>query len=155
MSHISVKFEDTPQPRISLFLPMHKADHFFEGSTVVFEKRSSILDPVHFFKIYLQSRNQCYPHLPELCLCSDGRVPTRSWFINQIRLLFPSTNITGHSLHSGGTTVLALSGTPLHCIQSASRWSSDAFLIYLRKNPRLIQGSLLGRSAFDSQQNDH
>src|SRR5258706_5616479 len=38
----SVKFEDTPQPRISLFLPMHKADHFFEGSTVVFEKRSAI-----------------------------------------------------------------------------------------------------------------
>src|SRR5258708_11867148 len=139
MSHISVKFEDTLQPRISLFLPMHKADHFFEGSTVVFEKRSSILDPVHFFKIYLQSRNQCYPHLPELWLCSDGRVPTRSWFINQIRLLFPSNNITGHSLHSGESTALALTGTPLHCIHSARRCSYDASLNSLRKKSLITQ----------------
>src|SRR5258707_502750 len=155
MSRISVKFEDTPRPRISLFLPMHKADHFSEGSMVVFEKWSSILDPVHFFKIYLQSHDQHYPHLPELWLHSDGRVPTQSWFINQIRLLFPSNDVAGHSLCSGGATALALTSTPLHCIQSASCWSSDTFLIYLRKNPLLIQGSLLGRSAFDSQQNDH
>src|SRR5258708_4343112 len=131
MSHILVKFRDTPQPHISLFLPMHKADRFFKGSTVVFEKQSSILDPVHFFKIYLQSCNQHYPHLPELWLCSDGQVPTRSWFINWIWLLFPLNNITGHSLHSGSATALALTSTPLHCIQSAGHWSSDAFLIYL------------------------
>ena len=156
MGRISVKFEDNPRPRVSLFLPMHKADRFFEGSTVLFEKRLSILDPVHFFRIYLDSRDKRYPHLPELWLCSDGRVPTQSWFINRIRAIFPSNEIAGHSLRSGGATALALTGTPLHQIQSAGRWSSDAFLIYLRKNPLLIQGSLTGRSAFDTQQqNDH
>src|SRR5258708_12398365 len=97
MSHISVKFKDTPQPCVSLFLPMHKADRFFEGSTVVFEKQSSILNLVHFFKIYLQSHNQCYPHLPELWLCSDGWVPTQSCFIIRFNLFFPLTIFLAHS----------------------------------------------------------
>ena len=134
---------------------MHKADRFFEGSTVIFEKRTSILDPVHFFKVYLQSRDNRFPHLPELWLRSNGQVPTRTWFINRIRSLFLSNDIAGHSLRSGGATALALTGTPLHRIQSAGHWSSDAFLIYLQKNPLLIQGTLTGRSAFDAQQNDH
>ncbi len=154
-SMLPVKFHTPPRPHVSLFLPMHKADRFFDGSTVIFEKRSSILDPVHFFIIYLHSRDNRYPHLPQLWLRSNGRVPTRSWFINRIRTLFPSNDIAGHSLRSGGATGLALAGTPLHQIQSTGRWSSGAFLIYLRKNPLLIQGSLAGRSAFDTQQTDH
>ncbi len=155
ISHLSIKFDDDPCPHVSLFLPMHKADRFFEGSTVIFKKRSSILNPVHFFKIYLQSRDNCYPHLPQLWLRSNGRVPTRSWFINRIRTVFPSNEIAGHSLRSGGATALALAGTLLHQIQSAGHWSSNTFLIYLQKNLLLIQGSLTGRSAFDAQQNDH
>src|SRR5260221_8431039 len=126
---------------------MHKADHFFDGSTVIFEKHSSIFDPIHFFNIYLSSHNNHFPHLPQLWLCSNGHVPTCSWFINWICTLFPSNNVTGHSLCLGGATALALMGTPLHQIQSASRWSSNAFLIYLQKNPLLIQGSLTGHSA--------
>ena len=57
IGHLSVKFHTTPCPHVSLFLPMHKADCFFEGSMVIFEKCSSILDPVHFFKIYLNSHD--------------------------------------------------------------------------------------------------
>src|SRR5258707_14720571 len=38
ISHLSVKFHDLPHPHVSLFLPMHKADRFFEGSTIIFEK---------------------------------------------------------------------------------------------------------------------
>ena len=75
-----------------------------------------------------------------------------SWF-NIMQLL--SNEIAGHSLWSGGATVLTLAGTPLHQIQGASQWSSDAFLIYLWKNLLLIQGSLTGCSTFDGQQNDH
>src|SRR5258708_3907245 len=83
------------------------------------------------------------------CLLRLGKL------INRIRTIFPSNDIAGHSLRSGGTTALALTGTPLHKIQSAGCWSSDAFLIYLRKNPLLIQGLLTGCSAFDAQQTDH
>src|SRR5258708_6019746 len=57
ISHLSVKFHATPCPHVSLFLPMHKADCFFKGSTVIFEKHLSTLDPIHFFKIYLNSHD--------------------------------------------------------------------------------------------------
>ena len=155
ISRLSVKFHPNPRPHCSFFLPMHKADRLFEGSTVVFEKRASDLDPIHFFQLYLQSRDSAFPHLPQLWLRSSGAVPTRSWFINRIRTIFPSNEVAGHSLRAGGATALALAGTPLHQIQSIGRWSSDTFLIYLRKNPILIQGFLAGGSAFDAQQTNH
>ena len=63
ISCLSVKFHDLPHPHVSLFLPMHKADQFFEGSTIIFEKCSSGINPMHFFKIYLSSCNQLFPHL--------------------------------------------------------------------------------------------
>ncbi len=118
ISCLSVKFHELPHPHVSLFLPMHKADWFFEGSTIIFEKCTSGIDPMHFFKIYLSSHDHLFPHLPELWLCMNGCVPTHSWFINQIHAIFPSNKITGHSLHAGSATALALAGTPLQQIQN-------------------------------------
>src|SRR5258708_15452471 len=90
INRLSVKFVDLPCPHVSFFLPMHNADRFFKGSTVVFEKHLLHLDPVHFFKIYLNSRDSRFPHLPQLWLRSNGSVPTRSWFMNRICTIFPS-----------------------------------------------------------------
>lgn len=56
---------------------LHEADRLFEGSTVIFEIPSSDLEPTHFFRIYLCSHDALYPHLPQLWLCSSGRVRTR------------------------------------------------------------------------------
>src|SRR5258708_30341835 len=80
INRLSVKFIDLPRPHVSFFLPMHKADHFFEGLTMIFAKRSSPLDPVHFFKIYLNSPDLRFPHLPQLWLHSNASVPTQSSF---------------------------------------------------------------------------
>ena len=131
ISCLSVKFHPLPGPHCSFFLPMHKADRLFEGSTVVFKQHSSDLDPVRFFQLYLQSRDTLFPHLPQLWLCTSGSVPTHSWFMTHIRTIFPSNEVAGHSLRASGVTALALAGTPLHQIQSIGRWSSDTFLIYL------------------------
>ena len=38
------------RPHVSFYLPIHKADSFFKGSTVVFEKGSSDLDPIQLFQ---------------------------------------------------------------------------------------------------------
>jgi hypothetical protein len=132
---------------------MHKADHLFEGSTVVLEGRNNRLDPLSTFAQYLISRDHDFPHLPELWLTAKGTVPTRSWFLKRLHAVFPNDNISGHSLRSGGATALALAGTPLPRIQSIGRWSSEAFLIYIRQNPILIQGTLSGTSAFDAGSN--
>ncbi|KAJ6627571.1 hypothetical protein B0H10DRAFT_2161202 [Mycena sp. CBHHK59/15] len=62
------------------FLPAHKADAFFEGNT-----------------FYLESRNKLFPYHPQLWLCSNGQVPTHSWFIKRLCSFFPGTSIAGKS----------------------------------------------------------
>src|SRR5260221_3119376 len=148
IQHCSVKFASTPHPHAAFFLPMHKADRLWEGSSIVLEQRLGLLDPLPIFKSYLKSHDTLFPHLPNLWLTKVGKILMRSWFIVKLRTLFPSDDVAGHSLHSGGATALALAGTPLECIQMMRCWSSQAFLIYLCQNPILLQGSLSGHSAF-------
>src|SRR5258708_32644480 len=145
----SVKFASTPHPHAAFFLPMHKADCLWEGSSIVLEQCLGPLDPLPIFKSYLKSRDTLFPHLPDLWLTKVGKIPMRSWFIMKLRTLFPSDDVAGHSLRSGSATTLALAGTPLEHIQMIGCWSSQAFLIFLHQNPILLQGSLSGHSAFE------
>ena len=130
----------------SFFLPSHKADRFFEGNIIVVQKTDRPTDPYQPFLAYILSRDSKFPLHPELWLTSHGSVPTRHWFISRLRRLFPS-EIAGQSLRSGGATSLAESGADFDTIQAAGRWSSDAFRIYIRKNPVVIHAILLGRPA--------
>ena len=114
----SIQFKSIPRPHVSFLLPMHKADRFYEGSTVVLEERLGSLDPLKIFRQYLLSRDRSFLHLPELWLHCSGKVPTQSWYIDCLRSLFPTNEIAGHSLRSGRATALALAGTPLHQIQA-------------------------------------
>jgi hypothetical protein len=45
-------------------------------------------------------------------------------------------------MRAGGATSLAEHGISPSLIQAMGRWSSDAFLVYIRKNPALIQALL-------------
>ena len=132
---------------------MHKADRFFQGSTIILEQRAGPLDPLPIFHNYLASRDHLFGPFPKLWLKSDGRVPSRSWFIAKLKNLFPDDDVTGHSLCSGGATALALTGVPLNRIQLIGRWSSEAFLFYIRQNPVLLQSSITGHAAFDGASN--
>jgi hypothetical protein len=130
----------------SFFLPSHKADRFFEGNVIVVQKTNTPTDPYHPFLAYLASRDSNFPVHPELWLTSRGCVPTRHWFISRLRRFFPK-EIAGQSLRSGGATSLAEAGADFDTIQAAGRWSSDAFRIYIRKNPVVIHAILFGRPA--------
>ena len=55
---------------------------------------------------------------------------------------FFTTEVAGHSLRAGGATAMAEHGVSPSIIQAAGRWASEAFLIYIRKNPTLLQGFL-------------
>jgi hypothetical protein len=131
----------------SFFLPSHKGDRTFEGNTIVVQQVASPTDPYSPFVAYLNSRDALFPLHPELWLTSRGAVPTRHWFISRLRVLFPSKEYAGHSLRSGGATSLAESGVDLALIQAIGRWSSDAFRIYIRKNPVVLHAALIGRPA--------
>lgn len=130
----------------SFFLPSHKADRFYEGNLILLQKINTTTDPHRHFCSYIQSRDHLFPLHPELWLTSQGHVPTRHWFISRLRTLFPK-HIAGQSMRSGGATSLAESGADLATIQAVGRWSSDAFRIYLRKNPVLLHAIIFGRPA--------
>lgn len=131
----------------SFHLPMHKADRFYEGSTIVVPRRPDDVNPIPIFSHYTELRDARHRFHPLLWLREDGTVPTRSWYIARLRRHFP-VDIAGHSLRSGGATMYALSGMPDDRIQALGRWASDTFKIYIRKNPILLQALIHGGNVF-------
>ena len=129
-----------------LFLPGHKADRFFEGNIVIIRKNPHIFDPYKHFLSYLRARDNKFPFSSPLWLTSKGVIPTRSFFIKRLRRFFDS-DTAGQSLRAGGATSLAENGVPPSIIQAIGRWASDAFKIYIRKSPVLIQALLFGQTA--------
>jgi len=129
------------EDRYEYHLPHHKADPFFEGNRIIVCRDQYRHDPLHHFRAYLASRNRLFPFASPLWLTKDGCVPTRSFFISRLRLFFDNS-VGGQSMRAGGATCLAEHGVPPSIIQPMGRWSSAAFLIYIRKSPALIQALL-------------
>lgn len=130
----SVKVKDDT---FSYWLPMHKADRFWQGGKVMIVSRSGPANPLPLFRRYLTSRDRKFPLHQALFLTSRGRVPTRSWFLRRFFRFF-SHSFGGHSLRAGGATFFALLGYDNETIQRLARWASEAFQIYVRKNPVLL-----------------
>jgi hypothetical protein len=122
-------------------LPGHKADRFFEGNRIIIPAHRFTLHPLQHFSQYINSRDSLHPVASPLWLTEARSVPTRSFFINRLRRFFKS-NIAGQSMRAGGATALAEHGVSPSIIQASGRWASEAFLVYIRKNPTLLQGFL-------------
>jgi hypothetical protein len=123
-------------------LPCNKTDPFFEGSHIIVKKdQYSSINPLEVFLDYLNSRDTAFPLSSPLWLTSKGTVPTRSFFIKRLHRFFDN-DVAGQSMRAGGATSLAEHGVPPSLIQFMGRWSSDAFFIYIRKSPVLIQSLL-------------
>lgn len=122
---------------ISYWLPKHKADQI-AGSEVIIRRFDDSLDPVPIVRQYLDSRDKKFPLHSQLFLTSEGRVPTRSWYMRRFKQHFAASQ-GGHSGRSGAATFLALLGWSKELIQKLGRWKSDAFDAYVRKNPVVLQ----------------
>ena len=123
-------------------LPSNKTDPFFEGNHIIVKSQQyDNINPLPFFTAYLTSRDNNFPLASPLWLTSKGTVPTRQFFITRIRQFF-DRDIAGQSMRAGGATSLAEHGVPPSMIQFMGRWTSDAFFIYIRKSPVLIQALL-------------
>lgn len=127
--------------QFSFLLPFHKADRFYEGNRVIIRASTATVDPHSIFKAYVKIRDQRFPYHSALWVTDNGQIPTRKFFISRLRQFFGS-DISGHSMRAGGATLLAENNTPPHLIQAIGRWSSDAWQIYVRKNPVLIHALL-------------
>lgn len=126
---------------LQFFLPGHKADKFFEGNIIMLRPNPFPCNPIALFTTYLQSRDRLFPWSSPLWLKENGKVPTRSFFMRRLRLFFEK-DIGGQSMRAGGATSLAENGVTPHIIQGIGRWASEAWHIYIRKHPVLLQAML-------------
>ena len=123
-------------------LPSHKADCFFEGNQIIVkQKQYCDIDPLSFFRQYIASRDSSFPLSSPLWLMANGAVPTCQFFVSCLRHFF-DRDVAGQLMRAGGATSLAEHGVPPSLIQLIGHWSSDAFFIYIRKSPVLIQALL-------------
>ena len=122
-------------------LPGHIADRFFEGNKIIIPAHQFTLHPLHHFSRYLASRDSIHPVASPLWLTEAGTVPTRSFFVNRLCIFFDK-DVAGQSMRAGGATTLAEHGASPAIIQASGRWASKTFLIYIHKNPTLLQGFL-------------
>jgi hypothetical protein len=97
----------------AFWLPRHKSDTYFEGNRIFIKAMTSPSDPFKAMLRYLGSRDRLHPLHPALWVQTDRSVPTRGWFLDQLRQLFPP-KISGHSLCAGRATALAKAGRPLN-----------------------------------------
>ena len=123
-------------------LPAHKVDPFFEGNRIIVKKEQRCaIDPLAVFREYITSWGLLFPLSSPLWVTQNGSIPTRQFFVSRLHHFFDS-DVAGQSMRAGGATSLAEHGVAPALIQFMGRWSSDAFLIYIRKNPVLIQAFL-------------
>jgi len=122
-------------------LPHHKADRYFEGNHIIVRRDQFQHNPLAHFKTYLASRDRLFPLSSPLWITEAGEVPARSFFTSRLGLFFDNS-VGGQSMRAGGATSLAEHGVPPSIIQPLGRWSSQAFLVYIRRSPALIQAML-------------
>lgn len=137
IKRLSVKFYENNEC-LSYWLPKHKADILFARSEVIIKAFHESFDPVPFIIKYISSRDHRFPLHFQLFLTSTGVSPTRGWFMHHLKVHF-NGNIGGHSPCTGSMTYLAMLGWARELIQRASWWRSEAFEMYVRKNPVLLQ----------------
>lgn len=91
---------------IRFLLPSSKTDRFFQGNHVLLCRNNCFNDPVNAFTRYLEQRDNAFPNANWLWLNSHGEPPSRRWFLSRFHLYFDH-RFGGHSLRSGGATLLA------------------------------------------------
>ena len=123
------------------FLPGHKANKFFNGNIIILCPNPYPCDPMSLFTTYLHSRDLRFPLSSLLWLKANGTVPTCSFFMCRLHLFFQK-DIGRQSMRAGGAMSLAENGVAPHIIQGIGRWALEAWHIYIRKHPVLLQAML-------------
>ena len=116
-------------------LPYHKGDPFYRGTDVIFMAQD-VADPVSLLKEYLILCDHIHGAKTALFLWENGIYPSRSWFELKFFAIL-DCRYGGHSPRTGYAMFLASLGVSETVIQAVGRWSSEAWKIYIRKNPAI------------------
>lgn len=140
----NVKFGiDNGVRRVTITINNAKTDLWGTGQTItVYESGHASLCPVKLLTRLLHEEPGA-DHEPLFMMRS--RTPlTRNIFTNiTTRQLtkcgFTTGAIKSHSFRIGGASLLARNGTPAYMIQLLGRWTSDAYMAYIRHSPELFR----------------
>ncbi len=132
-SDVAVDRNDSPR-MIRIHLSRSKCDQFGNGADIFLGRIDSPICPVAALLGFLAARGSGSGPLFRRV---DGRVITKVWFVEQLRVVLESVGLpqhqyAGHSFRIGAATTAALAGVEDSTIQALGRWSSAAFLQYIR-----------------------
>ena len=119
---------------LRVFLKRSKTDQFMRGTEVFIGSTSNDLCPVGATRDYVARRGSS----PGAFFRSAEGVPiTKTRFVELVRSALtragvPVDGYSGHSFRIGAATAASQAGIPDSVIQALDRWSSLAFLRYIR-----------------------
>ena len=130
-----VAVDDPIRPKsIRIHLKRSKCDQFGAGVDIHLGRTTSPLCPVTAVLAYMASRQDTPgPFFRD----ERGRPLTKATFVQKVRhalsqLGLPAEQFAGHSFRIGAATAAAQAGLEDSVIQALGRWSSAAFLLYIR-----------------------
>ena len=141
-----------PPSMIRIFLRRSKTDQFGRGVEVFLGATGDEICPVAAIRAYVNRRGTA---AGPFFRCADGSPLTKARFVDGVRRALtlagiPSGGYFGHSFRIGAATAAARAGVQDSVIQALGRWSSPAFLRYIRTtreslatHTRTIAGSRL------------
>ena len=111
-----------------------KCYQFGVGADIVMGVTRDELCPVSAIIDYLRLRGD---RKGTFFLDPNGKMVTKSWFVEQIRSVLssvgaPQHQYAGHSFRIGAATIAAMAGVEDSVIQALGRWHSAAFLQFIR-----------------------
>ena len=124
----------SPPSRIRVFLKRSKTDQFGRGVEVWLGDTGDDLSPVRAILSYVAHRGTAPGAFFRFM---DGSPLTKQRFVDRVRDAIIRTGVamrgySGHSFRIGAATAAAEAGLEDSVIQSLGRWSSNAFLRYIR-----------------------
>ena len=124
--------------QIHVNIKVSKTDPFRHGCIIALGQGRSPLCPVEAVLSYLSIRGGTSG---PLFVRTNGVPLTRAYFSERLHSLLGAAGIAGryssHSFRIGAATSAALAGVPEHMIQTLGRWTSSAYLTYIR-TPRSL-----------------
>ena len=130
-----VRVDDRAKPSmLCIHLKVSKCDQFGKGVDVFVGRTGRKLCPVASCLAYMACRG---PTTGPFFRFQDGTPLTKGLFISKVRDLLSQASLdpslyAGHSFRIGAATSAALAGLEDSTIRALGRWSSSAFLVYIR-----------------------
>ena len=142
VSDVAVSSHTAPSV-VRVHLRRAKTDPFGHGVEIFLGKTGKPLCPVAAILNYLLIRP---PGDGPLFVLKDRKPLSKDAFVKEVRRALDAAGIVsssyaGHSFRIGAATSAAAAGVPAHLIKMMGRWTSEAYLLYLR-TPRETLASI-------------